>query len=56
MNESEERLKRLEEQITKLEKDFLKLDGAIKLYVGKRLVLNDNLDVLELKKLIEGVK
>jgi len=54
MNAYDERLKKLEEKVSKLEKDISKIDGAIKLYVGKQLILNDNLDVLQLKKLIGG--
>ena len=56
MKEYEERLKGLEGQLSKLEKDLLKINGALKLYVGKQLVLNDNLDVLQLKRLIEDKK
>ena len=52
MNNYEERLKGLEGQVSKLEKEVLRLSSAIKLYVGKQLVLNDNLDVLQLKKMI----
>jgi len=56
MSDYEKRLKGLEGQLSKLEKEVSKINNALKLYVGKQLVLNDNLDVLQLKKLIEGVK